>query len=156
MKPGAHFKTLMDALVAKLGDADEALIAAVDLAVLVAVADGTIDAAERVALTSMLEALMRAQVAPAVVRHLVRESKNQIDSAGPEARAKAIGRQLADHGAADEGLRLALAIAFASEGLCDTERARIAIVARAAGVSDARFAALAAAAAAPPPVEQPE
>jgi tellurite resistance protein len=143
----------MDALRAKLGDQDEALMASVDLAVLVAMADGTIDADERAALAAALESLMRAQVAAPVVRHLIRESKNQIDADGPEARAKAIGRQLADHGAADEGLRLALAIAFSSDGLCDLERERISLVARAAGVSDARFAALVAAAAAAPPAD---
>ena len=157
MKPSAHIKSLIEALLAKLGDQDEALIATVDLSVLVAMADGTIDADERAALTVALESLMRAQMAAPVVRHLVRESKNQIEGDGPEARAKAIGRQLADHGAADEGLRLALAIAFSSEGMCDLERERIALVARAAGVSDARFAALvstaASAAAAPPPAE---
>src|ERR1700677_2239399 len=107
----------MDALRAKLGDHDEALIACVDLAVLVAMADGTIDADERAALSAGLDSLMRAQMAAPVVRHLIRESKNQIETAGPEARAKVIGHQLADHGAADEGLRLALAIAFSSDGL---------------------------------------
>jgi tellurite resistance protein len=154
VKPSAHVKSLMDALRAKLGDQDEALIACIDLAVLVAMADGTIDADERAALTAGLDALMRAQMAAPVVRHLIRESKNQVEAAGPEARAKVIGRQLADHAAADEGLRLALAIAFSSEGLSDLERERISVVARAAGVSDARFAALVTAAAAPPPDEE--
>ena len=151
MKPSARIKSLMEALSAKLGDKDEALIACVDLAVLVAMADGTIDADERAALTTALESLMRAQVAPPVVRHLIRESKSQIEADGPEARAKAIGKQLAEHEAADEGLRLALAIAFSSEGMCDLERERISFVAGGAGVSDASFAALVTAAAALPP-----
>lgn len=155
MMPPAHFKTLIEALVAKIGTADEALIAAVDLAVLVALADGTIDADEKSALTATLEALMRGRMAPHVVRHLIRESKNQIENAGAEARARAVGRELANHGAADDGLRLGLAIAFASDGLSETERACLAQVAKAAGMSDARFAALAAAAANPPaPVEE--
>jgi tellurite resistance protein len=154
VKPNAHIKSLMDALRAKLGDADEALIASVDLAVLVAMADGTIDPDERAALTAALDAVMKAQMAAPVVRHLIRESKNQIDAEGPQARAKAIGHQLADHGAADEGLRLALAIAFSSEGMCDVERDIIAVIAEAAGVSDARFAALVASAAAPPPPDE--
>jgi tellurite resistance protein len=154
VKTSAQIKQLMDALTAKLGDADEAIQAAVDLAVLVAAADGTIDAAERAALTASLESLMRGSVAAPVVRHLVRESRNQIEAAGPTARAKSIGRQLADHGAADEGLRLALAIAHASDGLAQVEREHIAIVAKAAGVSEARFAALVASATAPPPVSE--
>jgi tellurite resistance protein len=146
----------MDALRAKLGDADEAMIASVDLAVLVAMADGTIDPDERAALTTALEAVMQAHVAAPIVRHLIRESKNQIEAAGPEARAKTIGRKLADHGAGDEGIRLALAIGHSSAGLSDVERDRIAVVAHAAGVSDARFAALVASAAAPPPPEADE
>jgi tellurite resistance protein len=156
VKPSAHVKILMDALVAKLGDAEQAFIAAIDLAVLVALADGAIDASEKAALATSLEALMRCHVAPPVVRHLIRESKDQIEAVGPEARARAIGHQLADHEAADEGLRLALAIAFSSEGLCESERARIAQVAKAAGISDARFAALVTAAANPPAIDDPE
>jgi tellurite resistance protein len=154
VKSNAHIKSLVDALRAKLGDGDDAIIASVDLAVLVAMADGTIDSDEREALTAALEAVMGARVAAPVVRHLVRESKAQIDGDGPEARAKAIGRQLAEHGAADEGLRLALAIAFSSEGMCDVERAIIAAVAQAGDVSDARFAALVTSAAAPLPADE--
>jgi tellurite resistance protein len=147
VKPSADVKSLMDALQAKLGEGDEAAVAAVDLAVLVAMADGAIDTAERAALASSLEAVMGAAVAPPVVRYLVRESRNQIEVAGANARARAIGRQLAERGAADEGLRLALAIAFASDGLSDPEREIIARVAKAAGVSEARLEALVTAAA---------
>jgi tellurite resistance protein len=154
VKTTARIKPLIDALSAKLGDTEEAFAAAVDLTVLVASADGTIDAYERVALTATLESLMRGAVAPLVVRHLVRESRNQIEAAGAEARARSIGHQLADHEAGDEGVRLALAIAYASEGLSDVERQHIAVVAKAAGISDTRFAALVASAASPPPAPE--
>jgi tellurite resistance protein len=155
MKPIAHVKQLVDALAAKLGDGDDAAVATVDLTVLVAAADGTIDAEEKAALAATLEAILRGTVALQVVRHLLRESKNQIDSAGTDARARAIGRLLAEHGAADEGLRLALGIAYASEGLSSSERELIAAVAKAAGASPARFEALVAEAAAPFPADEP-
>jgi tellurite resistance protein len=137
----------MDALHTKLGGGEEAAVAAIDLAVLVATADGSIDAAERAALAASLEAVMGATVTPQVVRHLVRESRNQIEVAGANARARAIGRQLAERGASDEGLRLGLAIAFASNGLSVVERERLAVVAKAAGMSEARLEVLVAAAA---------
>ena len=53
-----------------------------------------------------------------------------------------IGESLAQHGAAEEGLRLAFTIAWVSEGLSADERARIALVAKAAQVSDERFEAI--------------
>ncbi len=114
---------------------------------LVAVANGVIDAAERAALAGALEAVMGSTVAPPVVRHLIRESRNHIQAEGIEARARAIGRALAARGAADEGLRLALAVAFASEGLGEAERERIEVMAKAAGATPARVDALIAAAA---------
>jgi tellurite resistance protein len=90
-----------------------------------------------------------------VVRFLVRESRNQIEVAGPSARARAIGRQLAERDAADEGLRLGLAIAFASDGFSAPERERLAMVAKAAGMSEARLDALAASAASSPVTQPP-
>jgi tellurite resistance protein len=150
----AHLKPLVDALAAKLGDTDEAATATVDLAVLVAAADGTIDAAEKAALAVMLESIMRGAVATQVIRHLIRESKNQIEAAGADARARSIGHLLANQGAVDEGLRLALAIAYASEGLAAVERELIATIGKAAGVSPGRFEALVSAAAAQPQAEE--
>jgi tellurite resistance protein len=142
VKPDPKLKMLTAAFLARFGADDEGVSTAVDLAVLVAVADGVIDAAERAALAGAIEVVMGATVAPSVVRHLVLESRNQILAAGTEARARAIGGALAARGAIDEGLRMALAIAFASEGLAAMERAHIATMARAAGVTDARLEGL--------------
>ena len=146
MTPNPKIKPLVDAYLARFGADDEGVQTAVDLTVLVAVADGVIDVAERAALASALEAVMGSSVAPTVVRHLIRESRNQIAAEGIEARARAIGRTFAARGAADEGLRLALAVAFASEGLGEAERERIAAMAKAAGATPARLEALIAAA----------
>jgi len=156
MTPSAHIKTLVDALRARFRGDDEGITTAVDLAVLVAAADGTIDAEERAALTASLEAIMGSTVALTVVRYLVREARNQIEAVGAEARARAIGGLLAANGAADDGLRLALAIAFASDGLSAPEREVVSVVAKAAGASESRLEALIAAAAAPRPAETEE
>jgi hypothetical protein len=147
VKPNPVIEPLIAAFLAPFGADDEGIVTAIDLAVLVALADGTIDAAERAALAGGIEAVMGSTVAPAVVRHLVRESRNQIEAAGIEARARAIGGVLAARGAVDEGLRLALAVAFASDGLAAGERARIGEVAKAAGATEARLDGLIAAAA---------
>jgi tellurite resistance protein len=156
VKPSAHIKSLVQALSARFGADDVGITAAVDLAVLVAAADGTIDADERAALTASLEAIMGTTVAHTIVRYLVRESRNQTEAVGTEARARAIGGLLAAHHAVDEGLRLALAIAFTSQGLSEQERDVIAVVARAAGASETRLEALIAAASSPPEVEREE
>jgi tellurite resistance protein len=129
-------KPLVSAFLTKFGHSDEGLITAIDLAVLVAIADGTIDKAERAALDESIAAIMGGAVAPTVARHLVGESKRQIAAAGIFPRAQAIGETLAKHDATAEGLRLALAVAYASDGLSEEERARIGSVAAAAKAPD--------------------
>jgi tellurite resistance protein len=142
MDTGRTIPSLIEALNARLQSDDGGLTAAIDLAVLVAAADGQIDRAEQAALAASLEGLVGSQLDPAVVRHLIRESRDQIQAVGPELRARAIGEFLAAHDAALEGLRLAIAIGYASEGLSAVERERITRVAQAAGVGVERVDAL--------------
>jgi len=142
MKPSPLIQPTIEALCARFQSNEEGLTAAVDLAVLVAAADGRIDSAEMAALAASLEAMARTQLTPAVVHHIVRESRAQIQAAGIEARARAIGETLAAHDCVDEGLRLALVVALASEGLSAVERERIEIVAKAAGAGAERIDAL--------------
>lgn len=143
MKPSTELQPLIAALLARYDSSDEGLMAAIDLAVLVAQADGKIDAAERAALIASIEALMGTVVAPVITSHLVRESRDKIAEIGPETRAVQIGSSLKAHNAIDEGLRLALAIAHTSDGLSAEERARIAVVAKAAGVPESHIDELA-------------
>ncbi|MFT3768963.1 MAG: hypothetical protein QM820_26280 [Minicystis sp.] len=143
MKPTNELQPLTDALLARFGSSDKGLTAAVDLAVLVAMADERIDEAEMAALMASIEGLLGVRLAPAVAKHLVTESRTKIRVTGAEARAVDIGHTLAVHGAGEEGLRLAFAIAWTSEGLAPAERAVIGIVGGAAGVSPARIDALA-------------
>ena len=134
MKPSPSIRPLVAALRARFDSSDEGLNAVVDLAVLVALADGTIDEAEMAALAESIGTLVGGTLDPRMSRHIIRESRAKIEAIGVEARAKAIGASLAAHGAAEEGARHARAIAMASAGVSDVERARVALVAIAAGV----------------------
>ncbi|MFO0758157.1 MAG: hypothetical protein U0359_16800 [Byssovorax sp.] len=143
MKPSPALPAIISALTARYASNDEGMTALVDLAVLVALADGKIDNDEMASLAASLEAVVGSKLDRAIARYLILQSRKQIDDLGAEARAEAIGESLAQHGAAEDGLRLAFTIAWVSEGLSADERARIALVAKAAHVSDERFAALA-------------
>jgi tellurite resistance protein len=142
MKPSPSIRPLVAALRARFDSSDEGLNAVVDLTVLVALADGTIDEAEMAALAESIGTLVGGMLDPRMSRHVIRESRAKIEAAGVEARAKAIGASLAAHGAAAEGVRLALAIAMASDGISEVERARVELVAVAAGVDPATFTAI--------------
>ena len=110
----------------------------VDLGVLVASADGTVDKREREMLADVFQALLETTIPNEVVDHLVTASLEVIEAAGAESRARLVGEILNDCGAAEPGLLVALAIAFASEGLTPAERTVIDRIARAARVpSDA-------------------
>jgi tellurite resistance protein len=138
-------RRLIDDLLLHFPAGDEGLIALVDLAVLVAVADGVIDPAERQALSQSIEALIGGQVPESMVEHLVSESCAQIQALGPEAAAHSVGTVLAARGAAAEGVRLGLAIARVSEGMSAIELQRVREVARAAGLDAAELDAIVAA-----------
>ena len=142
MEPSPAIQPLIDGICARFEPREVGVLVLTDLAVLVAAADETIDEAEMVALTASLHALIGAQLAPMLVRHVVGESRQRISSAGVEASAKRIGEKLAARGIAEDGLRFALLIASSSEGISEVERARIALVAGAAGVAGDRVEAL--------------
>ena len=108
MKPSPLIRPTIEALCARFRSNDEGVSAAVDLAVLVAAADGRIDRAEMAALAASLEAIAGTQLAPAVVQHLVRESRAKVEAAGIAERGRTIGQMLAAHDCVSEGLRLAV------------------------------------------------
>jgi tellurite resistance protein len=144
MKPNKSLRPLLDALLARLPAGDEGLMAVVDLAVLVAMADGKIDEAERAAVAASIEAIVGCSLSPSVQRHLFTESRAQIRERGPAASARRIGELLAARGCAEEGLRVALGVAWSSDGLADVERERIVQVAEGAGLTAERVDELAA------------
>ena len=139
MKQNADLQPLIDALLARFGASDKGLSAAVDLAVLVAIADEHIDEAEMAALTVAIEGFLGARLSPAVARHLIHESRRRIHDDGAEGCVRTVGQVLAANRAVEEGLRFGLAIALASEGISEVERARIAGVGAAGGLPAARI-----------------
>lgn len=135
-------RPLIDRLCARFVDRDEGLAALTDLIVLIAAADAIIDQAETRALVESLETMLVAHVAPRLVKVVVDESRARIRGVGPMLSADTIGRKLARHGAAEDGVRLAVYIAAVSEGISTVERARIERLASAAGISPARLGEL--------------
>src|SRR5262245_16802948 len=110
----------------------------IDLGVLVAHADGTVDERERELLLEVFQALLETKVTAEVVDALVSASVEVIKVAGADARARLVAAILTDCEAVEPGLRVAIAIAFASQGMTDDERGVIDRVANAAGVPKPR------------------
>lgn len=130
--------TVVAALCEGFPTKDAAVAAAIDLAVLVAAADGRIDPAELATLTQSFEVALGTQVSPMFVRHLVQASVQQMREAGVAAHAQRLGETFAARGCVDDALRLALLVANASDGVSQVERDQIDAVASAAGVSTVR------------------
>ena len=114
----------------------------IDIGVLVANADGAVDMRERDMLLDVFQTLMGTSLTPQVVDHLVTASVEIIEAAGAEARARLVALILLDCDAVEAGVRVALAIAFASQGLDKAERKVIERIATAGGLSTARLAQL--------------
>lgn len=110
----------------------------IDLGVLIAHAEGSVSETKRDLLIEVFQALLETKLTPEVVDALITASVEVIELAGAEPRAKLIAAILHDCDAAEAGLRVALAIAFASEGLSDKERIVIDRIAEASGVEPAR------------------
>lgn len=114
----------------------------VDLVVLVAYADGDIDDNELDSLRGALETMFQSPLSLLVVNTLIGSAVDEIKAAGGDAFASQIGKELAEHGKSEDGLRLAFTIAMSSGGVSGDERERIVLLAEAAGVSESRFADL--------------
>lgn len=114
----------------------------IDIGVLVASADGKVDMHEREMLLDVFQALLGTTLTPELVDHLVTASLEVIEAAGAESRARLAGAILKDCEAVEAGVRVALAIAFASRGLSANEATVIERIAAAGGLDSARVAEL--------------
>lgn len=114
----------------------------IDLGVLVAAADGTVDANERVVLNDLFQSLLDTKLTPEVVDALVTASFEVIQAAGAEARTRLVAEILLDCDAVEPGMIVALAVAFANEGLTAAEKKAVARIAAAADFSSDRLDAL--------------
>jgi tellurite resistance protein len=111
----------------------------IDIGVLVAIADGVIDEKERAVLRDVFQTLLETKLSGDVVDHLVTASVQVAKEAGVESRARLIAEILRDCDAAEQGLLVALAIAYASAGFSAEERVVVERIADFTGVPRPRL-----------------
>lgn len=114
----------------------------IDIGVLVASADGTVDEREREMLLDVFQKLLDTALTPEVVDHLVTASLEVIEAAGAESRARLVAAILKDCEAVEPGVRVGLGLAYASQGLSSAEKKVIERIATAGGLSAKRLAEL--------------
>jgi tellurite resistance protein len=114
----------------------------VDLGALVANADGSVEPEEIEALGQLLEPMLGAELDAEIVGYLVEASLRVIAAAGVQPRVRLIAEILKDCNAVEEGILIALSVAYANEGFSAAERAIIESLARAAELPSARLAEL--------------
>lgn len=114
----------------------------IDIGVLVASADGKVDEREREMLLDVFQTLLNTTLTAEVVDHLVTASVEVIEVAGAESRARLIASILRDCEAVEPGVKVALALSFASQGLTKAEAKVVERIATEGGLSSARLAQL--------------
>lgn len=114
----------------------------IDIGVLVACADGKVDDREREMLLDMFQTLLDTTLTAEVVDHLVTASVEVIEAAGAESRARLIAAILKDCDAVEPGVKVALALAFASQGLTKAEQKVVERIASEGGLAPSRLAQL--------------
>jgi tellurite resistance protein len=114
----------------------------VDLGALIANADGSVEPEEIEALGHLLGPMLGAELDAELVGYLVEASLRVIAAAGVQPRIRVIAEILKDCNAVEEGILIALCVAYASKGISAAERAVIESLARAAELPSARLAEL--------------
>lgn len=114
----------------------------IDIGVLIASADGTVDERERAMLLDIFQTLLGTTLTAEVVDNLVTASLEVNEAAGAESRARLVGAILRDIDAVEAGVRVALGLAYASHGLTSDERAVVERIATAGGLGTKRIAEL--------------
>jgi len=114
----------------------------IDIGALIANADGVVDAEEIDTLRRILQPMLGEEVDAEIVGFLIDASIRVIHADGVDARARLVAEILLDCDAVYQGIKVALGVAFASNGFSDAERAVIDKLARAAGMPDAQLTEL--------------
>jgi tellurite resistance protein len=109
--------------------------AAVEAAYLTALADGEVDAEERATMVRAIELLSHGLVIEWEADTLVEQCAERARTNGPEARAAAVGRELAALGQSEAGLFVAALVARASKGIDKSEAEVLKAVGAAAGIA---------------------
>ena len=113
----------------------------VELAAIVAAADGQVDEPERDALTDVVT-VMLGDLQPDLAKHLVNSTLHKIRELGWVPLVRDVAEALVACDAVEEGLTLAFAIAYASDGISTQERTVIETIASAAGVPPEQLASI--------------
>src|SRR5262245_47782483 len=139
MKPPPIVYQACETACARFEAAEYNVTPIIELGVLVANADGDADPEEIDALRYLFDALLHRSLGADMVRHLVRSSRAIIQEAGVDARKRLIAEILLDCDAVEAGIIVALAVAFASDGLSDAERSIVEFIAERDRFSPARL-----------------
>jgi len=132
----AHLETHAESLRKELAvpRQNEVFRAAVEAGYLVALADGEVDDEERETMVLAVELLSEGAVIQWETEGLLDECAERAEKDGAEARAEAVGKELAELGQAEVGLFFAAIVANASKGLERSEIRVLQAVAKAAGL----------------------
>jgi tellurite resistance protein len=129
----AHAKTIRAGL--NVPKQNEVFRAAVEAGYLVALADGEVDDDERQAMVQAIDLLSEGAVIEWETESLLDECAGRAEAQGPEARAAAVGKELAHLDQASAGLFVAAVIARASKGIDKQEAEVLKAVGAAAGLA---------------------
>ena len=111
----------------------------IDIGALIANADGVVDDEEIDTLRRILQPMLGQEIEAEIVGFLIDASIRVIQADGVDARARLVAEILLDCDAVEQGVKVALGVAFASNGFSDAERAVIEKLARAASFPEARL-----------------
>ena len=140
--PHPLLEIALQSLCARFEAMDYGVTPIIDLATLVAEADGKIDEREVSVLRYLFQESLGTRLSPEMVSHLIKSSLKAVEASDRRARAQLVTEILLDCDAVEEGLTIALAVAFASEGLSAPESALISSIAQGTGTPSARLAEL--------------
>ncbi len=129
----AHAKSIREGL--KVPKQNEVFRVAVEAGYLAALADGEVDDEERTALVRAVDLLSEGAVIEWETEALLDECQERAESQGPQARAEAVGKELAALGQAQAGIYFAAIVARASKGVDKQEADVLKAVGVAAGLT---------------------
>lgn len=116
-------KDALKTLLARFDEHDYAPMPIVDLGVMVAQADGRLDEAEAMALTSLVGRLLGTEMSVDIVELLFRASAEVLELAGLDSRARLLGEVLRDCDAVEPAFVVAVELALSHERSPDSLRA---------------------------------
>lgn len=129
----AHAQTIRAGL--QVPKHNEVFRAAVEAAYLAALADGEVDDEERDAMVRAVDLLSEGAVIEWEAESLIEDCVARAEQDGADARARAVGKELATLGQAEVGVFVASVVARASKGIDKSEADVLKAVGGAAGLS---------------------